>query len=162
MFSCSIWPLLPVSIAEMPSIMMLFWPAPPRRVAPAPPKPPVVSPVMTPGVNATTLMKLPRVIGQILDLRGLDGERPLGALRSAPSTVSAVTFTVSAMPPASSVIAGTPTRSAPLTRMPVRRTVLKPSSADFDRVGVGRDVGKHVVAGRIGQRPARTSCRALR
>ena len=31
----SIWPLLPVSMAETPSIMMLFWLAPPRRVPPA-------------------------------------------------------------------------------------------------------------------------------
>src|SRR5580765_4060484 len=34
MFMASIWPLLPVSMAEAPSIMMLFWPTAPRRAAP--------------------------------------------------------------------------------------------------------------------------------
>ncbi len=55
----SIWPLLPVSMAEMPSIMMLFWPAPPRRV------PPADAPTWTtPGVNAVMLVKLARATGR--------------------------------------------------------------------------------------------------
>ena len=61
----SIWPLLPVSIAEMPSIMMLFWPAPPRRV------PPADAPIWTtPGVNAVRLVKLLRANGSVVDLLG--------------------------------------------------------------------------------------------
>ena len=59
MFSASIWPLLPVSIAEMPSIMMLFWPAPPMRVPPA-----EAPPACTPGVNCVRLVKLPWLIGR--------------------------------------------------------------------------------------------------
>ncbi len=55
----SIWPLFPVSIAEMPSIMMLFCPAPPRRV------PPADAPVSTtPGTRAVRLVKFPRAIGR--------------------------------------------------------------------------------------------------
>ena len=72
----SIWPLLPVSIAEMPSIMMLFCPAPPRRV------PPADAPSgTTPGMNAVRLVKLPRGDRQVLDLLARDRVRPLAALR---------------------------------------------------------------------------------
>ncbi len=59
MFMLIIWPLLPVSMAEMPSIMMLFWLTPPRRVPPAD-----APPDTTPGVNAVTLVKLPWLIGR--------------------------------------------------------------------------------------------------
>jgi hypothetical protein len=60
MFMFSIWPLLPVSMAEMPSIMMLFCAAPPSRVPPA-----EAPPSMTPGVKATRLVKLFRLIGKL-------------------------------------------------------------------------------------------------
>ncbi len=59
MFMLSIWPLLPVSIAEMPSIMMLFWLTPPRRVPPADaPKD------VTPGVSEVKAVKFPWLIGR--------------------------------------------------------------------------------------------------
>ena len=72
----SIWPLLPVSIAEMPSIMMLFWPAPPSRV------PPADAPLgTTPGANAVRLVKLLRATGRFSICVGRDRERALAALR---------------------------------------------------------------------------------
>ena len=61
MFIGSICPLLPVSMAEMPSIMMLFWLTPPNRVPPAE----VPSYAFTPGVKATRLVKFPRTTGRL-------------------------------------------------------------------------------------------------
>ncbi len=118
----SIWPLLPVSIAEMPSIMMLFWPAPPIRV------PPADAPVSTtPGANAVTLVKLFRANGSVsicLDDTAND-RSPLCVWTSGdwPTTV-----TVSARAPGSRMSGGIPTRSPPLTVMPPRFTVLNASN----------------------------------
>jgi hypothetical protein len=66
MFMLSIWPLLPVSIAEMPSIMMLFWLTPPTRVPmPAFWLPPLLPGLMTtPGTNPVTAAKLPWLSGR--------------------------------------------------------------------------------------------------
>ncbi len=118
----NIWPLLPVSIAEMPSIMMLFCPAPPSRV------PPADAPFCTtPGVKAVRFVKLPRAIGRfsIWVLVIANDRSPLCVCTSGDC---AVTVTVSASAPGSSVTGCTPTRSPPLTATPVRRTDLKPSS----------------------------------
>jgi hypothetical protein len=121
-FMFSIWPLLPVSMAEMPSIMMLFWPAPPRRV------PPADAPVCTtPGVNAVSVVKLLRAKGSVsicLLVTAYD-RSPLCVCTSGdwPTTV-----TVSAMAPGSSVMTPMPMRSPPLTATPLRLTVLKASS----------------------------------
>src|SRR5438876_631936 len=70
----SIWPLLPVSIAEMPSIMMLFCPRPPRRV------PPADAPVpTTPGVKAVRLVKLLREIGRFVICASAGDEASISA-----------------------------------------------------------------------------------
>ena len=53
-FICNNCPLLPVSIVDTPSIMMLFWPPPPSRV---------VVPT-TPGVRAVNAAKLRAEIGR--------------------------------------------------------------------------------------------------
>ena len=72
----SIWPLLPVSIAEMPSIMMLFWPAPPRRVPPADAPTPT-----TPGSEGGQAGEIPAGDRQVVDLGARDRKRSLAALR---------------------------------------------------------------------------------
>ena len=120
MFIASMVPLLPVSMAEMPSIIRLFCDAPPRRAN-------VVSaPRLTPGANSMRLVKFCRLIGRF-SICSLDTAKERSALCDCTSSASALTFTVSATPPASRTIAGTPMRSPPLTRTPVRRTVLKES-----------------------------------
>ena len=116
MFMLSIWPLLPVSMAEMPSIMMLFWLAPPRRVPPAD-----APPLTTPGANAVQAGEVAVVDRQVLDLLGRDGERALAALRlherrfggDVDGFGRAADFDASAP--------GRPTRSPPLTAMPLAR-----------------------------------------
>src|SRR6266542_5200980 len=115
-----IWPLLPISMDEMPSIMMLFWPAPPIRVAPAD-----APPACTPGVSCVKLVKFPWLIGRF-SICSVEMANDRSADCDCTSAASAVTFTVSAAPPISSVSAGTATRSPPLTLMSLRRTVLNP------------------------------------
>ena len=63
-------------MAEMPSIMMLFWLAPPSRVPPA-----EVPPAVHARSKGHQTGEVPAVDRQVLDLFGGDGERPLAALR---------------------------------------------------------------------------------
>ena len=108
-------------MAETPSIMMLFWLWPPRRM-PSPLAPPEV----TPGVNCVRLVKLPRAIGRF-SICSVVTANERSALCDWTSAASAVTTTVSAAPPTSRVSAVTATRSPPLTWTPERLIVLKPS-----------------------------------
>ena len=82
--------------------------------------------IFTPGAKARRLVKFCRLIGRP-SICSLETAKDRSALCDCTSSASALTFTVSATPPASRTIAGTPTRSPPLTRMFVRRTVLKES-----------------------------------
>ena len=112
----SSWPLLPVSMVDTPSIMMLLNPPPPRRV---------VVPV-TPGVSDVNDEKLRAVpIGRFCtSVVVTRNER--SPLCDWMIGFSAVTVMVSAVPPTASVSSPRPTRSPPLTATPVRRRDLNP------------------------------------
>ena len=75
MFRLSIWPLLPVSMAETPFIMMLFS----SCVSPIRETPPVC-PDSTPGVKATAFMKFEWPIGMLSICNLFDSDRALTAL----------------------------------------------------------------------------------
>ena len=92
--------------------------------------------------------------GQVLDLRGRDGKRALAARRlhqrrlridrddlARPADLYRECWNRHAV------------RAADRDALPGQR--LEPFHADFDRVGVGRDVGKHVVAGLVRDRRRR-------
>ena len=119
-FICSRGRLLPVSIADTPSIMMLGSPPPPMRVGV------LLSSIDTPGARKASAMKLRLAIG-----RFSTASRSTVKDRS-PLVVwtigdSALTCTVSVSPPTSIAMAPTDIRSPALTTTPVRRCVLNPS-----------------------------------
>ena len=117
-FICSNWPLLPVSIVDTPSIMMLFCPPPPSRV---------VVPT-TPGVRAVNAAKLRAEIGRFSTsaVVTLNERSPLCDWISGASDL---TVTVSDVPPTESVSAPTLMRSPPLTATPGRTTDENPGIA---------------------------------
>ena len=108
------------------------------------------APPLTPGTKATRLVKFPRTTGRLSTCFGWTANErsPLCVCTSA---TSAVTVTVSAVPPTSSVIGGTPTRSPPLTTIPVRRKVLKAGAVTSTVYVSGGHVREHVVAAVVGE-----------
>ena len=136
--------------------MMLFWPAPPRRV------PPADAPFCTtPGASDVRLVKLRVRDRQVLDLRRRDGERPLAALRLDERRFGGDVdgFRGAAdldgqLPSADAVAA------ADLDAGPPQR--LEPVHRHFDGVGVRRHVREDVVAGFVGDDGRRISCLSFR
>lgn len=114
---CSIWPLLPVSMIDTPSIWKLFWPPPPSRDVPT-----------TPGASDARLAKLRLATGRFCTawVVTVNDRSPLRACTS--GAESAETTTVSESVPSSSSRLPTLTRSPALTGMPLRSSALKPSS----------------------------------
>ena len=108
-------------MAEMPSIWMLFWPAPPRRVPPA-----EAPPETTPGTMAVKLVKLPWLIGRFSTCAGRDGEGALTALRLDEGRLGRDVDDLGLAADLDRQAAECATRSPPLTAMPVRRSVRKP------------------------------------
>ncbi len=118
-FICSSGRLLPVSIVETPSIMMLGSPPPPMRCGVLLPS------CVTPGASSASAVKLRLAIGRLVTASvGMVNDRsPLFAWIIG---VSPLTSTVSAMPPTSTVITPTSTRLPATTTMPDFLSVLNP------------------------------------
>src|SRR5215471_20726215 len=121
-FICSSTELLPVSIVDTPSIMMLLLLPPvddrsPTREGLVP---------VTPGASVASCTKLRLEIGRLSTALVVtaNDRSPLCVWTSGDS---ACTVTASARPPTSTVSTPRPTRSPALTEMPLRLSVLKPS-----------------------------------
>lgn len=120
MFICSSGRLLPVSIVDTPSIMMLGSPPPPRRCGVWLPS------LVTPGARNATAVKLRLKIGRFsTDSVEIVNDR--SPLVDWISGASLLTWTVSLNPPTSRVTVPTLARSPGLTAISERLKVLKPS-----------------------------------
>ena len=150
-FICSSCPLLPVSIVDTPSIMMLFCPPPPRRV---------VVPV-TPGVSAVRVAKLrPVPIGRFsTSVVVMRNERsPLcDWMRGA----SPVTVIVSLAPPTEIARSPIADAVAAAERDAVAAQAFEAVHRNLDGVGVGAGVGEHEVAVAACDRRRRSRAAAL-
>ena len=134
--------LLPVSITETPSIMMLVSPPPPVRTA-------LATVPLTPGASRASAMKLRLAVGRFstASVETVNERSPLVAWMMG---VSPFTSMTSVVPPTSIVRVPRPVRLPGLTESPDRFSVLNAGIVDFDRVHVRGDVHEQEVADFVG------------